>query len=137
MTQGLSAVLKKLSEYETAGKVTPLSAADEQIKDTLEVAAEMLDRGFTFKGIDLYKSEALDFVVDEENKTLYAPFIVVDGIGEKAANTVIKAREEGIFLSKEDIHDRTSLTEANINDLADLGVLDGLGESNQMSIFDF
>ena len=139
MCEGLPAVLALINEYNTrnSGRTNPLSEKEKEILKTLTAAAEMLDRGYHFHKIDLYKSEATDFVVDEENKALYPPFIVIDNLGNEAAESVVRARKDGPFISKEDLHDRTGLSEANINDLSALGVLDGMGESNQMSIFDF
>lgn len=139
MVEGLPAVLKRINILEARNKDrnNPLSNKEEDILGGLKVCAEMLDRGYKFHNIDLYKSAAHDFVVDEENKALYPPFTVIDGLGLSAAESVVKAREDGEFISKEDIHDRTSLSETNISVLSELGVLDGMGETNQMSIFDF
>jgi DNA polymerase III, alpha subunit (gram-positive type) len=63
---------------------------------------------------------------------------VVDGLGDAAAESIVEARKAGKFLSKEDLLKRaTKLNGTNLNDLSDLHVLDGLGETNQMSLFEF
>ena len=79
------------------------------------------------------------FVVDHENKALIPPFSVVDGLGLAAAQSIVDARSDGRkFLSKEDILKRANkLNSTNLNDLEKLALLKGLGETNQMSLFEF
>ena len=72
-----------------------------------------------------------------DKKALIPPFITIDGLGENNAITVVEARNEGEFFSKEDLSRRTKLTSTNIDDLADMGVLDTLSDSDQLSLFDF
>ena len=110
---------------------------DQDIHDMLEVCIEMFERGFKFGNIDLYKSDATKFICDKENGALIPPFIVIDGLGEAAANSVVEARNNGEFKSKEDLLKRTKLNGTNVEDLDRLGVLNGLGESDQMSLFEF
>ena len=109
--------------------------------DSLLVALEMLERGYKFSNIDLYRSDAKMFVVDHENKALIPPFSVISGLGVAAGQSIVDARKElgdRKFLSKEDLLRRaTKLNGTNLNDLDKLGVLDGLGDTNQMSLFDF
>ena len=113
------------------------SPKDKELIKTLAIAIEMGERGFTFGNIDLYRSEAATFVVDHEKKQLIPPFIVIDGLGEAAANTVIEARNEKPFTSQEDLLRRTKLSSTNVADLERIGALKGLGESDQMSLFEF
>jgi hypothetical protein len=63
----------------------------------------MTARGYKFSNIDLYRSDAKNFVVDHETKSLIPPFSAIDGLGEAAARTVIEARKDGEFLSIEDL----------------------------------
>ena len=102
-------------------------------------AAEKFDheRGYKFSNINLYRSDATNFVVDHENKALIPPFITIDGLGENNAITVIEARKERPFTSKEDLLNRTKLTSTNVKDLTELGVLDELPDTDQLSLFDF
>ena len=110
---------------------------DEDLHAMMEVCIEMFERGYKFGNIDLYKSDATKFICDHENGLLIPPFIVIDGLGEAAANSVVEARAEGEFKSKEDLLRRTKLNGTNVEDLDRLGVLKGLGESDQMSLFEF
>ncbi len=139
MNEGLDAVVERTNSLESRSnsRTDKLSEKEKEILKGLKLCAEFLDRGFTFHKIDLYKSDAHDFVVDEENQALYPPFVVIDGLGLSAAQSVINARKDGEFTSKEDLHKRTSLSETNIADLEEAGALGGMGESDQLSLFDF
>ena len=139
MLGGEEAIIKRLdflkNKEKTIGeKLTPKE--EEQIK-TLQIALEMVDRGYKFSTIDLYRSEATQFVVDHENKALICPFTTIDGLGENNAKTVIEERAKGPFTSKKNLLTRTKLTSTNVDELAKLGVLAGLSDEDQMSLFDF
>ena len=140
MIAGKEAVIEKLDELKlkSRSKTEKLSTKETEQVKTLNVALEMLQRGYKFANIDLYKSDPINFVVDHENKALIPPFITIDGLGENNAITVKEARESGgKFYSKEDLLRRTKLTSTNVQDLSDMGVLDGLNETDQLSLFDF
>ena len=92
---------------------------------------------FASENVDLEKSDALNFVVDHENKALIPPFIVLDGLGDNAALSVVEARKNGPFTSKEELLERTKLNNTNVEDLSRLGVLKNLRDSKQISLFDF
>ncbi len=133
---------KMIERYEELKKkknlrVEKLTPKEEDILDMLVVAIEMAERGFSFKKVDLYKSKASEFVVDKENNALICPFTVIDGLGLNAAKSEIEAREDGEFSSKEDLLKRTKLNGTNLKDLEDIGSLEGLGDSDQMSLFEF
>ncbi len=140
MIQGEDAVKHGITELRTRqnDRDNPLKPKEVNILKTLQIALEMLERGYKFANIDLYRSDAKMFVVDHENKCLIPPFSVIDGLGVNAAQSVVEARSDGKkFLSKEDLIRRTKLNNTNVADLDKLGVLDGLGETNQMSLFEF
>ena len=140
MIKGRDAVIDRLEELKlkSRSKVDKLSPKEAEQVKTLNVALEMLQRGYKFENIDLYKSDPLNFVVDKENNGLIPPFITIDGLGENNAITIKEARESGgAFFSKEDLLRRTKITTTNVQDLSDMGVLDGLNETDQLSLFDF
>ena len=114
-----------------------LSPKETEIMKSLTMAIEMTERGYRFSNVDLYRSEASNFVVDKEHNALIMPFIVVDGLGENAADSVIEARKDGKFTSQEDLLRRTKLNNTNVKDLVELGALNDLGETDQISLFDF
>ncbi len=127
-------ISRKIAEIKELG--TKASDRDQNLLTVLELALEMVKRGFTFKPIDLYKSEAKDFVIDEDRKSLILPFIVVESLGDSVADTIIQARQEKEFISKQDIKDRTKLSSTLFAKLEELGTFDGMIEKNQMSLFD-
>jgi DNA polymerase-3 subunit alpha (Gram-positive type) len=139
MTKGESAIIDRLDELKLKSrmKLDKLSPKEEDIQKTLQIAIEMVQRGLTFSNIDLYKSDAVNFIVDEQNQSLIPPFTTIDGLGETAAQSIIEARKNGEFYSKEDLLRRTKLNETNVKDLSNLGVLDGLSDTDQLSLFDF
>ena len=139
MIKGENAIIDKLDELKlkSRSKTEKLSPKEtEQIK-TLSMALEMVQRGYKFTNIDIDRSDATNFVVDKENNALIPPFKTIDGLGENNAKTVVEARKDGPFRSKEELLRRTKLTSTNVEDLSKMGVLDGLDETDQLSLFDF
>lgn len=121
----------KKANYNTARDVTN---KEESLLITLESAIEMTARGFKFANIDLYRSHYKNFVVDHETNSLIPPFSAVDGLGEAAAKSVVEARENGEFLSIEDLTARTQLNGTNIKVLEKLGVLKDMQPKNQLEL---
>lgn len=140
LIQGEEGILKEYNELKARenDRKSPLSAKEENILATDQMALEMLDRGYKFSNINLYKSDAKMFVVDKENKALIPPFVVIGGLGAAAAQSIVDGRNDGKgeFISEEDILKRApKLNSTNIAKLRELGVLDGLSENNQLSLF--
>jgi len=109
---------------------------EKDIFDTLEVCYEMTSRGYKLTNIDLYRSLATEFTVNpDDHHEIIPPFKVLDGLGDNVAVSIVEARENGEFLSKEDLMDRTQLSTTLCKKLDELGVLKGLDESNQISLF--
>ena len=97
----------------------------------------MCERGYKFSNIDIERSDAVNFVVDKENKALIPPFKVLDGLGENGASEIVKARKAHPFESQEDLKNRAKISEKNLKKLKELHVLDHLRENDQLSLFDF
>ena len=109
---------------------------DRDIYNTLELALEMVLRGYRFANIDIMRSHATDFLPDENDKNvLIPPFTSIDGLGESVAVTVSEARKKGAFLSKEDLQARTALSATLVKKLDSMNVLKGMQDENQMSLF--
>lgn len=134
MCKGKEAVKKVIKEINAKG----LDATNKE-KATLvelEIANEMLERGYSFKMVDLDKSDARQFVIDEDEKSLIAPFRAVPSLGNKVADQVVQARQEQEFLSKEDLSKRGGVSKTVIEYLDANGVLKGMPDENQLSLFD-
>lgn len=127
-------IVHKINEIKELGNSA--TDKDSNLMTVLEVALEMVKRGFSFKPIDLYKSDARNFIIDEDKKSLILPFIVMDSMGESVADTIIQARNDKPFISKQDVKDRTKLSSTLFAKLEELGTFDGMIEKNQMSLFD-
>lgn len=124
---------ERLKNNETKRDV---SKKDKDIYNTLELALEMVLRGFYFENISLMKSASNEFIVDPENEhRIIPPFTSLDGLGENVAISVVEARKHGDFLSKEDLQRRTSLSGTLVKKLETMGVLEGLQDEDQMSLF--
>ena len=95
---------------------------------------EMAHRGFRMQPISLEKSQAFDFVIEEN--TLIPPFVAVPGLGENVAKRIVEAREEGPFLSKEDLNKKAGLSQKVIDYLDEMGSLPGLPDKSTIIYFD-
>lgn len=129
--RGSQAVRKRLEEILAKGNEA--SPKERSLLTVLEVCLEMLERGFKFQKVDLYRSHATQFIVDGD--TLIPPFCAIPGVGITAAQNIMKAREEGEFLSKEDLQTRSRITKTVLEFLEAQGCLANLPESNQLSLF--
>lgn len=113
-----------------------VSKKDKDTYNTLELALEMVLRGYRFGNIDIMRSDSTTFLPDPEDKNvIIPPFTSIDGLGESVAVTVIEARKNGAFLSKQDLQNRTSLSGTLVKKLEVMGVLEGLQDENQLSLF--
>ena len=117
-------------------RANPISKKERDIFDCIEVCYEMVSRGYKMTNIDLYKSLATEFRVNPDNNhEIIPPFKVLDGLGDNVAESIVEARNERPFMSKEDLMNRTQLSTTLCKKLEDLGVLNGLDDSNQISLF--
>ena len=110
------------------------SAADHDAVTSLELVLEMNMRGFRFLPADLYKSHVTRFLMEDET-SLRVPFTSLGGLGEAVAENIIREREKAPFLSIEDLKDRAKVPSSIIEMLRAHGSLEGLSESNQVSMF--
>ncbi|MBP1045544.1 PolC-type DNA polymerase III [Enterococcus sp. BWM-S5] len=132
MSQGKEATKARMKEIQDKG--LEASTKEKNLLTVLEIANEMLERGYKFSMIDLYKSDAENFVIDGD--TLIAPFRAVPSLGQNVANAIVEAREDREFLSKEDLATRGKVSKTLIEYMNDNGVLKDLPDENQLSLFD-
>ena len=100
----------------------------------LEIVIEFYERGFNFLPIDLYKSDARKFIVTPEG--LIPPFNSLQGLGLSVAQSIVDGRDEGEFRTIDEFKNRTSAGASIVELLKENGVLRGIPESDQMSLFD-
>lgn len=131
--QGKAAVKKKMEEIKLKGN--DKTAKDESTYIVLQIVIEMLARGIEFLPVDIYKSDARIYKIEDGKIRL--PFGAVDGIGENAAVSLAKAREDGggDFLSYDDLMARAGVGKSVCEALKNAGALGDMPESNQISLF--
>lgn len=132
MTRGIEPVRRKIN----AIKNNPDATAKEQdTLVTLEVVYEFYMRGFDFGRIDLYRSEAMKYIID--GSSLIPPFVAVAGLGEAAANDLVACREGGrTFISIEEVMAACpKVSQTHIEQLKALGAFGDMAATSQMSLF--
>ena len=134
MSAGLDAVKARMEDIKEKRQRNEATNVENDLFTTLEIVNEMLERGFTFGQLDLYKSQATEFLI--EGDTLIPPFIALEGLGENVAKQVVAAREEGEFLSKTELRKRGGLSSTLVEKLDEMGILGNMPEDNQLSLFD-
>ena len=132
MIFGKSKVKEKMADIKRLGN--DASAKDKNMYSILELVLEMYERGLNFLPIDLYKSDAIKFKV--EDGSIRPPLNSIAGMGQIAAQGIQAARENGEFISKQDIKKRAKVGDSTIALLEKFGCLEGMSETNQMSLFD-
>lgn len=133
MVQGKDVVKARMKEINDKG--LDASVKEKNLLTVLEIANEMLERGFTFKMVDINRSHATNFIID--GNSLIAPFRAVPSLGDNVALQIVQARQEAEFLSQEDLSKRGKVSKTIMDYFVENSVLDTLPESNQLSLFDF
>ncbi|MBQ6446258.1 PolC-type DNA polymerase III [Cytobacillus oceanisediminis] len=109
------------------------STKEKNLLTVMELAFEMVERGYTFKKVDLYKSSATEFII--EGNALIPPFNSIPGLGTNAAINIVEARKNGEFLSKEDLQQRGKVSKTIMQYLDNHGCLADMPDQNQLSLF--
>ena len=131
MTQGSATIRAQINEINAKG--LEASPKEKNLLTVLEISLEMCERGFSFAKPDLYKSDATTFIID--GNSLIPPFNSIPSLGTNVANSIVEARKDGEFLSKEDLQQRGRVSKTIVEYLNTLGCLEGMPEANQLSLF--
>ena len=131
MCHGVDRVKNKMKEIELAGKSA--TKKDQDTYSVLEIVLEMYERGINFLPIDLYESDAVKFKVTDDG--IIPPLNSIPGLGTVAAKSIQEAREEGDFMSIDDLKIRAKVGKSTIEMLTKAGCLEGMSQSNQLSLF--
>ena len=132
MIKGYEAVKQRIIEINEKGY--DATNKESSVLECLKVAIEALARNVKFKPIDLYKSHYHDFVIDDDGN-LIPPFRAIDGLGEVVAKKIVEEREKQPFISIEDLQKRAKLSSTLVEKIRSMGILDGMDESSQLSLF--
>jgi len=131
MTQGMESVKANIDAIDHNEDAT---SKDEDLLTTLEVVYEYYLRGFEFLNIDIYKSHATKFLI--EDGKLRPPFVAISGLGESAALDIMNGREGKEFLSIEEFAIACpKVSKTHMQMLKDAGAFGSLPETNQVSLF--
>ena len=131
MTRGMEAILSNIQAIDENENATD---KDEDLLTTMEVVYEYYLRGFDFLPVDLYKSHATKFLI--EDGKIRPPFVSISGLGENAAWDLMHGREGKEFLSVEEVAIACpKVSKTHIQMLKDAGAFGSLPESNQVSLF--
>jgi DNA polymerase-3 subunit alpha (Gram-positive type) len=131
MTNGIDSVRANIDTIDNNEDAT---AKDEDLLTTLEVVYEYYLRGFEFLPIDIYKSHAIKFLI--EDGKLRPPFVAISGLGENAAWDIMNGREGKNFLSIEEAAAACpKVSKTHIHMLKDAGAFGDLPETSQVSLF--
>ncbi|NLL63877.1 MAG: PolC-type DNA polymerase III [Ruminococcaceae bacterium] len=128
-----------LSAKESNGNKTTngekLTALEKSEITALQVLLEMKARGIEFLPIDLYKSKGTIYTI--EDGKIRPAFLCVKGLGITAATALEEAKDdgEGAYISVEDLKRRSGISSAVVESLSELGVLEGIPETSQISFF--
>ncbi|MCI9568326.1 MAG: PolC-type DNA polymerase III [Lachnospiraceae bacterium] len=134
---GLMCLGRDKLEFHLADYKRRLDSLSKKEQDTLRdmrIVQEMYARGYEFMPMDLYRAKARQFQIIDDK--LMPSINSIDGLGEKAADSIEEAAKDGAFLSKEDFRNRAKVGKTLCDLMAELGILKDLPESNQLSLFD-
>ena len=131
MIYGKEKVKNKMKELELQGNA--ISAKDKNVYSILEIVLEMYERGINFLPIDLYKSHATKFIMEEDG--IRPPLNSIPGLGTVAAKSIQAAKEDGEFMCIDELQQRSKIGKSVTELLKKFGCLKGMTQSNQMSLF--
>lgn len=129
--KGIKAVRARIEELKALGN--DRSKKESDLYDILLITNEMMSRGYEFLPIDLFKSHAKDYLV--EDGKLRIPFSAMSGVGDSAAMGIYDAVQKGGFMSIEEFQQESGASKTTIDMLKTIGAFGDLPESTQMSFF--
>ena len=134
MMKGYDAIRSKMIEIQSKGY--DATNKDQAVLETLKLSLEATARGFKFGSLDINKSDAVNFLIDEEDDhVLIPPFKTLDGLGDAVAKKIIEERNIKPFYSVEDFQNRGKVNATTIEKLRTLGLFEGMPETSQLSLF--
>ena len=120
-----------MKELEMQGNA--ISTKDKNVYSILEIVLEMYERGIKFLPIDLYKSHATKFIMEEDG--IGPPLNSIPGLGTVAAEGIQSAKQDGKFMCVDELQQRSKVGKSVIEMLEKAGCLAGMPKSNQISLF--
>ena len=128
----LKAEMKKLIDKQKNDK---LSAKESGMYDDMRLVLEFYERGFEFMPMDIYKAKARHFQIIDGK--LMPSLGTISGLGDKAAEQIEDASSKYKFVSRQDFKSKCKVGDSTVEMMAELGILDMLPKTDQMSLADF
>ena len=132
MIKGYNSIKARLEDIKEKGYEA--SNKEQGQAESLKLALEATARGIKFLPVDLYNSDATVWTVKNDTE-IYPPFNAIDGLGDTVAKNIVAEREKGKFISIEDVQKRAKVSGTLIEKMKSMGILEGLPDSNQLSLF--
>ena len=133
MIKGYSSIKSRIEEINNKG--FDATNKDNAVLETLKLALEATARGFVFGNLDIMKSDAKNFIIAEDNKTLIPPFRTIDGLGDTVAQSICEEAKKREFISIEDFQKRCHVSTTLVDKMKSMGLFGDLPESSQLSLF--
>ncbi|MBE5895768.1 MAG: PolC-type DNA polymerase III [Lachnospiraceae bacterium] len=134
MCLGQRQLEEHMREFEVRSKREKVSKKEEDSYKDMRIVQEMYARGFEFLPIDVYRAKAKNFQIIDGK--IMPSFTAIEGLGEKAAESLEYEAKQGKFISIDDMCQRAKVSGTIAETMVRLGILEGLPQSNQLSIFD-
>lgn len=132
MIYGYQAIRNRIAEIIAKGR--DATNKEHSILEVLQVALEATARGIEFGKIDINESDSEKFIIKGDH-TIIPPFRTIDGLGETVAQKIVEERNIRPFISIEDLQKRAKISSTIIEKMRNMGILDGMDESSQLSLF--
>lgn len=133
MCQGKAKLDAVIADFKARKDV--LSKKEQDSLKDIKIVEEMYARGYEFMPIDLYRAHSRLFQIIDGK--IMPSFNSIDGMGDKAAESLMEAAKNGPFLSKDDLRERAKVSKTIVDLMGEMKLLGDIPESNQISLFDF
>ncbi len=131
---GLKVAKRKLRECKMRMRDdTKRTPKDEDTYVSLQMTCEMLARGYNFLSVDLKKSDAFRYLIEDSGIRL--PFIAIKGVGENAASALYDAAHDGDFIAADELLAFKGISGSLLDTLHAVGALGDMPRESQISLF--
>ena len=133
LIKGHDAVRSLMREIKAKGR--DASPKETAVYNNLLIFNEMMARGIEILPVSLEKSHAVKYLPEDGKMRL--PFGALPGVGTNAAIALYEAAQKGDYLSKLEFQVEAGVSKSVIETLTQVGALDDLPDTNQMTLFNF
>ena len=133
MINGYDAIKSKIIEINNKG--FDATNKESSVLETLKLSLEATARGIKFGNLDLMRSDAKNFIIDNDGVTLIPPFRSIDGLGDVVAQNICEEAKKKPFISVEDFQKRCKVSQTLVDKMKTMGILNNMPETSQLSLF--